>query len=151
MRNIFIEKSYTKCGGETSSRPFSEKLKLSLSLNYQPKVLGRCFYCMASWGLSKCIETKLQTTCFHVTLSLFKKSNKGLELVSLPYFLQNFWRKIFLLLYSINWPNFIVWLPLLCEILGNTCIAIVCKPGRDVMNFEVTLILRIKPFFPTWP
>ena len=23
IRNIFLEKSYTKCGGETSSRPFS--------------------------------------------------------------------------------------------------------------------------------
>ena len=33
MRNIFLEKSYTKCGGETSARPFSEKLKLSISLN----------------------------------------------------------------------------------------------------------------------
>ena len=33
MRNIFLEKSYTKCGEETSPRPFSEKLKLSLSLD----------------------------------------------------------------------------------------------------------------------
>ena len=33
MRNIFLEKSYTKCGGETSPRPFSEKLKLSVSLD----------------------------------------------------------------------------------------------------------------------
>ena len=33
MRNVFLEKSYTKCGGETSPRPFSEKLKLSISLN----------------------------------------------------------------------------------------------------------------------
>ena len=33
MRNIFLEKSYQKCGGETSPRPFCEKLKLSLSLN----------------------------------------------------------------------------------------------------------------------
>ena len=33
MRNIFLEKSYTKCGGETSPRPFSEKLKLSISLD----------------------------------------------------------------------------------------------------------------------
>ena len=33
MRNIFLEKSYTKCGGETSLRPFSKKLKLSISLN----------------------------------------------------------------------------------------------------------------------
>ena len=33
MRNIFIEKWYTKCGGETSPRSFSEKLKLSISLD----------------------------------------------------------------------------------------------------------------------
>ena len=33
MRNNFFEKSYTKCGGETSPRPFSEKLKLSISLD----------------------------------------------------------------------------------------------------------------------
>ena len=32
MRNIFVEKSYTKCDGETSYRPFSEKLKLRISL-----------------------------------------------------------------------------------------------------------------------
>ena len=34
MRNIFLEKSYPKCGGETSPRPFSEKLKLSISLDH---------------------------------------------------------------------------------------------------------------------
>ena len=33
MKNIFIEKSYRKCGGETSPKSFSGKLKLSLSLN----------------------------------------------------------------------------------------------------------------------
>ena len=33
MRNIFLEKSCTKCGKETSPRPFSEKLKLSISLD----------------------------------------------------------------------------------------------------------------------
>ena len=33
MRNIFLEKSYTKYGGETCPRPFSEKLKLSMSLD----------------------------------------------------------------------------------------------------------------------
>ena len=32
MRSIFLEKSSTKCGGETSPRPFSGKLKLSISL-----------------------------------------------------------------------------------------------------------------------
>ena len=33
MRKIFLEKSYTKCGGETIPRPFSKKSKLSIFLN----------------------------------------------------------------------------------------------------------------------
>ena len=39
IRNIFLEKSYRKCGGETSPRPFSEELKLSISLDQKSKVL----------------------------------------------------------------------------------------------------------------
>ena len=30
IRNIFFEKSYTKCGGKTSPRPLSGKLKLRM-------------------------------------------------------------------------------------------------------------------------
>ena len=33
MKKIFLEKSYPKCGGETSSKPFSKKSKLSISLD----------------------------------------------------------------------------------------------------------------------
>ena len=40
--------------------------------------------------------------------------------------LYDFSTKMFLMLYSINWPKFIVWLPLLLEILGSMCIVIVC-------------------------
>ena len=43
MRNIFVEKSYTKCGGETSPTPFSEKLKFSISLDQYSKVLYNFF------------------------------------------------------------------------------------------------------------
>ena len=59
--------------------------------------------------------------------------------------------------FNINWPNSIVWLlllleilgnmlPLLLEILGNICIYF---PGCDVINFEINLIFLIKlnPFF----
>ena len=35
MRNIFLEKSYTKCGGEGSSRPFHKKSKVGISLEQQ--------------------------------------------------------------------------------------------------------------------
>ena len=38
VRNIFLKKSYTKYDGETSPRPFSEKLKLSISLDQESKV-----------------------------------------------------------------------------------------------------------------
>ena len=33
-RNIFLEKSYTECGGETSAMSFSEKLNLNVSLDH---------------------------------------------------------------------------------------------------------------------
>ena len=39
MRNIFLEKPYTKCDGETIPRPFSKKSKLSISLDQWSKVL----------------------------------------------------------------------------------------------------------------
>ena len=33
MRMIFLEKLYPKCGGETSLKPFSKKLKLRIFLD----------------------------------------------------------------------------------------------------------------------
>ena len=45
MRNIFLEKSYTKCGGEASPRHFHKKMKLSISLDQLSEML-----CL-SWAL----------------------------------------------------------------------------------------------------
>ena len=84
---------------------------------------------------------------FSLHIKLFWKIKRGLELVTLPPFPHNCLRKMFLLLCSINCPNFMIWLPLLCERLGNMCIGIVCKPGCDFMNFEVSLIFLFKLFF----
>ena len=67
-------------------------------------------------------------------------------IVSLPYFAYNFSRKMFLMLYFINWPNFITWLSFLLEILVNMCIAAVCEAGYDVIDSEINLIFLIKPF-----
>ena len=33
MRKTFVEKSYTKCGGEIIAKPLSKKTKLSISLD----------------------------------------------------------------------------------------------------------------------
>ena len=78
---------------------------------------------MPSQGLSKYIETELQTTLSQIKRFFFKN---GLELVSLPPFLHDFWRKVFPWLYSFNWLNLTVWLSLIREILDNMCIEIVC-------------------------
>ena len=52
--------------------------------------------------------------------------DKGLGIVSPAHFVYNFSTKMFLMLYSINGPNFVAWLPLLLEILGNICFEILC-------------------------
>ena len=43
MRNIFLEKSYTKCRREAILRPFSKKPKLRISLDQQLKLLYSLF------------------------------------------------------------------------------------------------------------
>ena len=37
--NVFLEKSYTKCGGEASPRVFYKKSKLSVHLDQQSEML----------------------------------------------------------------------------------------------------------------
>ena len=143
MKNIFAKKPYTKCVGEIIPRPFSKISKLIISLDQSSKVLYSLFLSYAKMRLSKYIETKLQTT--HI--KLFKNAKIGVELGSLLHFFHFFWRKIFILLYSINWLNFIVWLYLLREILSSVYIPIVCLQGCDVMNFEINLTFLIEPFF----
>ena len=77
-------------------------------------------------------------------IKLFWKIKRGLEIVSLPHFPHNFWRKMFLL--PIDWPNFIVWLPLLCEILDNMCITIVCKLDCAPWILRLTLSFQSSRF-----
>ena len=71
---------------------------------------------------------------------------KGLGIVFPTHFMYDFSRKMFLMLYHVNWTNFITWLLLLLEILGNMCIAIACFAGCDVINFQTNLIFLIEPF-----
>ena len=58
MKNIFLEKSYTKCDRETIPRPLSEKSKLSISLDEQSKVLYGLFLLYDTLRAIKYIDTK---------------------------------------------------------------------------------------------
>ena len=75
MRSIFLGKSFTKCGGETSPTPFSGNLKRfnDLDLDQWPKISYSLFLLIRKLRAIKYIETKLQTTCFYLILSIFKK------------------------------------------------------------------------------
>ena len=68
---------------------------------------------------------------------IFDFLEKGLEIVYLQYFfVYDFSRKMYLMLYFINWPNFIVWLPFFLEILGKICNTNICFPNSDVINLK---------------
>ena len=43
MKNIFLERSYTKCGAETIPRAFSKKSRLNIALDKWHKVLYNLF------------------------------------------------------------------------------------------------------------
>ena len=76
-RQNFVEKLYTKYGGETILRPYLKNQNLdhiSGSIVYYKFIV--CFSCMPSSGLSKDIETKPHTTCFYLIYSFFKKQKE---------------------------------------------------------------------------
>ena len=114
IRNIFLEKSYLKCGGKTSQTVFEEKIKLSISLDQQSEIL--CGLLLLYFHVKDYQNImKLRYGPLLPYLKFFQKT--GQEVVSLPNFLQDIWGKVFPALYSIDSPNFIFWLPLLHEVL----------------------------------
>ena len=79
--------------------------------------------------------------------TFFKKTKRRLELVSLPHFLYDLWRQIFIMLYFINWPNFIAWLSLLFEVLFNMCLVFIFFLVSVIIYFEINHSFLIKSFF----
>ena len=88
MRNNFLGKWCTKCGGEIIPLYFLKKSKLIISLDHISKVLYLvCFYCQPSWGLSKYIENNILNL---PPLKFLKNKKRDLELVPLLHFLYDF-------------------------------------------------------------
>ena len=147
IRNIFLQKLYRKWGRETSSGPlfiFSKSLIWGAVKWSAPSFRYISIPLNLPYNKSKLYKT---LDYWSSDIINFNFSEKGLGLVSPPHFVHDFSRKMFLMLLSINRPNFIVWLPLLLEILGNMFITIACWPDCDVIKFEIKLITLIKPFW----
>ena len=110
----------SKCDGETSPRQFSKISSLNISLNQQFETSYNLFLLYVQ---VKNYRKVLKLTCTpHI--KRFWKIKSGWERVSLNHFQHNFYRKYFYTLRFINWPNFIVWMSLLFEILDNMWIFI---------------------------
>ena len=105
MNNIFLEKPYPNVVEKLLPDPFLKNQNSAYLRINSLKCYTSVFIVWQVECYWKYIKTKLQTTCFHFILSFFKKIKRGLELVSLPHFRHNFWRKMSLLLYSINCLN----------------------------------------------
>ena len=59
MKNIFIKKSYTKCGGETSLRPFHKKIEIEhVSGSTVWNAIRFVFIVCTGQGLSKYIKRR---------------------------------------------------------------------------------------------
>ena len=119
VRNILLQKSCRKWGKKNSSNPVFQKVLY--------EVKASAFTCLQFQYIS--IALDLDTTKNNLCKTLdywfrdmlsFDFLEKGLARTSPPQFVYNFWRKIFILLYFINLPNFVVWLPWTLEILDNS-------------------------------
>ena len=125
-RNFFLERSCKKWGRKTSFR---------LLFVFQKSFLWGKSNCSAAWfqyisialnlAYSKNKQYKTSGYWFRDMLK-FDFLEKSLGIVFPPHLVYDFSRKMFLMLFSINWPNFIAWLPLRLDILTNMSITIVC-------------------------
>ena len=97
----------------------------------------------------KLLNRKLHFLCSDWSRDMlnFDLGEKDLGIGSPPYFVDDISRKMFVMLYCSNWPNFIAWLPLLLEILDNMCTAPFCLSGCGIIIFEINLIFLIIPVF----
>ena len=132
MQKSFLQKLCRKWEKETSSRPHFLRKWFILHENiFASPRLGDAI--KINYKISDCLSRDM--------------FEKGLGLVSLTRFVFDFSRKIFHISHSIKWSTFIIWLPLLLEILDNMCIVIICFPVYDARNFENSLSFFIRACF----
>ena len=114
-RKIYFFKNHAENEAGTHVADLFLFLKKSL---LDLKASDQQFHFNIIWWPSSCMKL--------YDLLNFNFLEKGLGIVFPTHFENYFSRKNFLVLYSINWPNFIISLPLFIEILANICIANVC-------------------------
>ena len=118
MRNLFLEKSYPKCGEEASPRQFYKNQKwISTSVVWNVKSF---FIACSSRSLPKYTKIKMLPTGFYLNKAFLKcKKRSG---TSLPASFSAWFEEKYFTCYILltDW-YFIAWLPLLLYVLDNLC------------------------------
>ena len=131
MRNIFFEKSCTNCCGETSPRPLSEKLKLSISLNQQFKnFIQFVFIVCQVEGYENILKLSYRPLAFTSQQAFLK--NKKMSGISLPCL-------FFCILFKEKYFSYCILLIDQVEILGNMSIAIFVNQVVTSLILNLTL------------
>ena len=116
-RNIFLQRSCGKWVREASSK---------LNMRWKQLVCSLVLIYFDSLQLAIQQKNKLCKILDYLSRDTlnFHFSEKALGLVSLTFCGWFFKKNVSHV--AFNWPTFIVWLPLLLEILDNMCITVVC-------------------------
>ena len=131
MRNVFFEKSCTNCCGETSPRPFSEKLKLKISLNQQSKGLILFFFIVCQVeGYENILKLSCRPLAFTSQQTFLK--NKKRSCISLPCL-------FFRIIFKEKYFSYYILLIDQVEILGNMIIAIFVNQVVTSLILNLTL------------
>ena len=93
LRNVFLEKSYKKCGKDTISRPFSKISKSGVSLEQYSKVLHSLLLLYAKLRTIETYWNYVADQSLLPHIKLFWKTKKDLELAPFSHFLYDFWKK----------------------------------------------------------
>ena len=120
MRNIFLEKSCTKCGGQTISGPFSRDMlhfycNIDMNWNQNWAYSRSIFYSFMCFAFIVCqvegYRDRLELSCRPLALphlKLFQKIKRGLEPVSLFISCMIFEEKYFCFFYLTKFQCLVV-------------------------------------------
>ena len=140
MRNIFLEKPYIKCGGETIPRPFSKKSKLGISLDQYSKVLYSFFVVCQVEDYRNVLELSckpLAYTSYKAFLKNKKRSGTNLPASFSAWFLEK----------NISLAFFRYWARFVLQLFVNQ----VVTSWILKLTFLTFSSLRNQAVFSTWP
>ena len=125
MRNFFLKNHTQNVVENLVPNPFLKNQNWAYLWISSPKFTQFVYIVCQVEGSRNILKLSCRPLTFTSSKAFLKSKKRSGTSISAS-FCAWFFKKNFLSLYSIDWPNFIAWLLLFREILGNIWIVIVC-------------------------